>query len=142
MMVTIVDLLETLNELDVNREALSAIGRTGESILELNREQLLHGKRSDMTDMPDYSWISVTMFGKPDGPILLYDTGAFHGSFRLDVGSEEFEIIADDLYKLEDRFGEEIYGLTATNQEYYNQEIFYPEFINAVEELTGLKTNQ
>jgi hypothetical protein len=138
-MATVVDLLETLNELDVHREALSAIGRTGTSILDLNREQLLHGKRSDMTEMPDYSYISVTQFGKPEGPIMLYDTGAFHGSFQLDVGPDEFEILADDLYQLEDRYGEEIYGLTETNQEYYNQEIFFPELMNAVEDLTGLR---
>lgn len=137
-MTTVLDLIEVLSELDVQRESLAAIGRTGESMLDLNREQLLHGKRADMTKMPDYSYTSVTLFGKPAGPIMLYDTGAFHGSFQLDVDSQEFEILAIDLYDLEQTYGEDIYGLTPSNQEYYNQEVFFPELIMAVEQVTGL----
>lgn len=137
-MTTVLDLIEVLSELDVQRESLAAIGRTGESMLDLNREQLLHGKRADMTKMPDYSYTSVTLFGKPAGPIMLYDTGAFHGSFQLDVDSQEFEILAIDLYDLEQTYGEDIYGLTPSNQEYYNQEVFFPELMMAVEQVTGL----
>lgn len=137
-MVTALDLYEALSELDIQREALSAIGRTGESMLSLNREQLLHGIRADRTKMPDYSYTSVTMFGKPAGPIMLYDTGAFHESFQLDVDSQEFEILATDLYDLEEKYGEEIYGLTPSNQEYYNQEVFFPELMESIEVLTGL----
>lgn len=137
-MVTALDLYEALSELDIQREALSAIGRTGESMLSLNREQLLHGIRADRTKMPDYSYTSVTMFGKPAGPIMLYDTGAFHESFQLDVDSQEFEILATDLYDLEERYGEEIYGLTPSNQEYYNQEVFLPELMESIEVITGL----
>jgi len=137
-MVTALDLYEALSELDIQREALSAIGRTGESMLSLNREQLLHGIRADRTKMPDYSYPSVTMFGKPAGPIMLYDTGAFHESFQLDVDSREFEILAADLYDLEERYGEEIYGLTPSNLEYYNQEVFFPELMEAIMGFTGL----
>lgn len=137
-MVTALGLYEALSELDIQREALAAIGRTGESMLSLNREQLLHGIRADRTKMPDYSYTSVTMFGKPAGPIMLYDTGAFHESFQLDVDSREFEILAADLYDLEERYGEEIYGLTPSNQEYYNQEVFFPELMESIEVITGL----
>jgi len=137
-MTTVLDMIEVLSELDVQRESLAAIGRTGGSMLDLNREQLWHGIRADRTKMPDYSYTSVTMFGKPAGPIMLYDTGAFHGSFQLDVDSQEFEILAADLYDLEQRYGEEIYGLTPSNQEYYNQEVFFPELMEVIEEITGL----
>lgn len=140
-MTTVLDLHENLAELDIRREALSAIGRTGDSLLDLNREQLQHGLRSDKTVMPDYSYFSVTYYGKPAGPIRLLDTGAFQDSFKLDVDSDEFEILADDLYSLEERFGNEIYGLIPSNQEYYNQEIFLPEFANSIEFTTGLTLN-
>ena len=140
-MTTALDLRDNLTALSMHREALSAIGRTSEEIAKLNREQLLHGKRADGSKMPDYSYISVKLFGKPQGPIMLYDTGAFHASMEVDVDSTEFEIIADDKYSLEERFGEEIYGLADRNQEYYNQEIFYPEMLESIEELTGLKAN-
>lgn len=58
-MVTALGIYEALSELDIQREALAAIGRTGESMLSLNREQLLHGIRADRTKMPDYSYTSV-----------------------------------------------------------------------------------
>jgi len=140
-MTTAMDLFSGLSEVNVSREVLSAIGRTSKEIAELNREQLLHGKRADGTNMPDYSYISVKTFGKPDGPIMLYDTGAFHSSMQVDVGGDEFEILAEDKYRLEERFGEEIYGLTPNSQEYYNQEVFFPELANSIENQTGLKFN-
>ena len=140
-MTTALDLYVNLSDINVPREVLSAIGRTSDEIVKINREQLLAGKRADGTTMPNYSYISVKMFGKPDGPIVLYETGAFHESMQVDIGGSEFEILADDKYGLEERFGEEIYGLTDRGQEYYNQEVFYPELAESIEEITGLTFN-
>ena len=140
-MTTVLDVIEYLESLNVEREAKVAIGLTSEFILDLNREQLIHGKRADGTRMPNYSRASVVVYGKPAGPIMLYDTGNFQGSFKLDVGSEALQILADDPNDLEGRYGEEIYGLDKTNQEYYNQDIFLPELAKGIEEITGLKFN-
>lgn len=140
-MTTLEDLRETLMAVDITREVLSAIGRTSKEYINLNKDQLLDGKRADGSNMPNYSYISQTVFGKPDAPIMLYDTGAFHESMKLDVGGDELEILAEDVHGLEDRFGNEIYGLGDTNQEFYNQDIFFPELMEAIEALTGLKSN-
>jgi hypothetical protein len=137
-MATVLDLQDNIKAINVHVEAKSAIGRTAESYVELNREQLLEGYRADGSQLPDYSWISVKKYGKPEGPIRLFDTGAFHGSFKLDVGGEDTELIANDEHNLEERYGDEIFGLTSNSQEYYNQEIFYPEFAESLESLTGL----
>ena len=139
---TVVDLHECINDINVHRDAKSAIGRTSDEIAQLNTEQLMQGTRADGEEMPWYSQVSVEVFGKPDGPIRLFDTGAFHSSFTIDVGGEETEVLATDLYNLEERYGEEIYGLTDKNQEYYNQEVFFPEFAKSIEGITGLKIQQ
>lgn len=126
-------------DVNVNREVKMAIGKTSNEFLNLNREQLLHGRRADDTTLPKYSWISVVWYGKPNGPIMLYDTGDFHKSFKLDVGETDLNITANDKYGLEDEYGEEIYGLGGTNQRFYNEEIFFPVFAGAIEKITGLK---
>ena len=138
-MATVADMLENLKALDIKKEALVSIAATSGKILDLNREQLLHGKRSDGTTMPPYSEASVKKFHKPAGPILLYDTGRFQQSFKLDVGSSKIEFLSEDLHDLKKRYGDNIFGLGATNQEYYNQEVFLPEFSQKIESQTGLK---
>lgn len=138
---TVIDVLGTMKKVDAQRICKSVIGRTSDQYLDLNREQLLEGRRADGSVMPNYSWISVKVYGKPDGPIMLFDTGAFHGSFKLDVGSQDLEILANDEHNLEDRFGDEIYGLTPNSQEYYNQEIFLPELKEEITTITGLEFN-
>ena len=89
--------------------------------------------------MPPYSEASVKEFHTPAGPILLYDTGRFQQSFKLDVGSSKIEFLSEDLHDLKKRYGDNIFGLGATNQEYYNQEVFLPEFSQKIESQTGLK---
>ena len=140
MSVNVDDLLENVQKLNVNRETLIAIGKTSTQMAELNREQLREGKQSDGQNMPPYSWVSVHKFFKPEGPIRLFDTGAFHNSIQVDVGSDEFQFIAEDRYNLFERYGENnILGLTDRQQEYYNEEIFLPVFAEQVENQTGLK---
>lgn len=136
---TVLDLQGVMSEVDVHREAKSAIGRTAEQFIDLNREQLLEGRRADGTVMPDYSYASVKYYGKPAGPIMLFDTGEFHSSMKLDVGATDTEVLAVDKYGLEERFGDEIYGLMPGSQEYYNQEVFFPEFSGSIEKITGLE---
>lgn len=138
-MTMVSDMIETFKGLDLKKEALISISKTSGQYVELNQEQLSHGKRADGTKLPDYSPVSVKKFGKPAGPIMLYDTGDFYESFKLDVSSSNLQIVAADKYGLEKEYGKEIYGLGDTNQEYYNREIFLPEFAQKIEEQTGLK---
>ena len=138
-MTMVSDLLAAFNGLDVQKEALVSISKTSEKFVELNREQLQFGKRADGSFMPPYSRTSVIVFGKPSGPIRLYDTGAFQKSFKLDVSSSGVKVVANDIHGLEERYSDEIYGLGNTQQEFYNQEIFLPEFAKSIEAQTGLK---
>jgi len=141
-MTDILDLIEILNDLDIEIEAMDAITATAKDIADYNTDQLMTGHRSDGTKLPDYRPSSVKDFGKEDGPIKLYDTGDFHKSFRLDFNEDGYTIKADDLYDLEKRYGENIYGLDDLSQETYNEEEFFPVFANNIEQKTGLKFAQ
>lgn len=137
-MATVLDMIDNLKSLNIEKEALVAIGKTGERILDLNRDQLLDGKKSNGKVMPAYSDMSVEVYGKPSGPIRLYDTGAFQESFKIDVDSLGLQILSDDPNDLAGAYGDDIFGLTTKNQEYYNKEIFLPVFMDAVKNETGL----
>jgi hypothetical protein len=86
--------------------------------------------------MPDYSPVSVELYGKPDGPIRLYDEGDFYRGFF--VQADNFPVILGSRDSksemLKNEFGKEIFGLTKENtrelsqvylkrdlQEYYRQ---------------------
>ena len=75
--------------------------------------QLQRGEKGDGSKLPDYSETSVHKFGKPAGPIRLYDTGAFYKGMTLEVTAKDFEIIDTDSKtgKLTERFGDNILQL-------------------------------
>jgi len=137
-MATVLDMIDNLKYLNIEKEALIAISKTGERILDLNRNQLLDGKKADGKAMPAYSDASVEVYGKPSGLIRLYDTGAFQESFQIDVDSSGLQILSDDPNDLAGTYGDDIFGLTTKNQEYYNKEIFLPVLMESVKNETGL----
>ena len=138
-MADVLELIENLNNLDIEKVVKQSISITAPIIAQLNREQLKSGKRADNSNMPNYSKASVNLFGKPAGPIMLYETGAFHASITVQVKGDEILTTAKDLYNLSDKFTDEIYGLADTQQEIYNENIFYPELATEIEKETGLK---
>jgi hypothetical protein len=88
-----------------------------EKIIELNTDgQLWKGRDAENKEFPEYSYVSKDLFDKPDGPIRLYDTGAFYDSFRIIVKGTVAEITANSMKEgvdLVDKYSEfEIYGLT------------------------------
>ena len=95
---------------------VSGIIDDNQDLLNLNREQLLDGKKANGNAMPKYSNVSVEVYGKPTGPIRLFDTGDFHKSFTIATSGSTFSITGEDLYGLESRFGSDIYGIAKTKQ--------------------------
>ena len=138
-MADVLELIENLNNLDIEKVVKQSISITAPTIAQLNREQLKSGKRADNSNMPNYSKSSVNLFGKPAGPIMLYETGAFHDSITVQVKGDEVLTTAKDLYNLSDKYTDEIYGLADPQQEIYNENVFYPELATEIEKETGLK---
>jgi hypothetical protein len=82
--------------LDVHEVAVNSINETKDVIADLNVEQLNKGIRSDGSFMPDYSHASVELFGKPAGPIKLFDTGAFYRGFEVKMQGDKVIIDSTD----------------------------------------------
>jgi hypothetical protein len=102
---------------------LSIIKDHEDIIVDINTSQLMGGKRSDGSDMPQYSRVSVEQYGKPEGPIRLFETGEFHRGFFLET--EKFPVLFNSRdsktamlvegTRFKPGYGEEIFGLTKTN---------------------------
>lgn len=83
-------------------------------IEDLLAAQLQRGEKGDGSSLPDYSPVSIAKYGKPPGPIRLFDTGAFYRGMTLKVGTDSFEIDDSDLKtpKLTEFYGDNILQLS------------------------------
>ena len=83
-------------------------------------EQGIRGDEVSIADFAPYSPLTVQIKqakGQPTDRVTLRDTGDFHGSFFIKVGSDHFEVKATD-WKTEElvkQFGEEILEFTDEN---------------------------
>jgi hypothetical protein len=119
------DIVERASNLNENTAWFQVIDREMQwEIIRLNTiDQLFNeGIKSDGSFLPDYSKTSVEMYGKPDGHIMLKETGQFYRSFVVKVDPKGLQIIADTLKgsgindDLAVRYGIDILGLTDENQ--------------------------
>lgn len=146
-MADVMDMIENLNSLNIDKEAKVAIAKTTNDMVKLNQEQLTYGLRADGKKIghyrnSEYAAMKNAMNPLPGfGFVDLILTGAFYESFEIDVNGDELERFATDSKadSLIDKYGDEVFGLTENNQEFYNEEIFYPLFTDSIEEQTGLK---
>lgn len=132
-MATANEILEKLSRIDINLSAQVAMENTAKAATDAQRQQLQQGLRSDDTVMPDYSFRSVFQYGKPPGPIKLYDTGAFYRGILIDVRQDIFIIESADEKNtmLQNRYGKEILGLGTQARIDYIRTL-KPEFIKQI----------
>lgn len=97
-------------------------------------EQLKEGKDGDDIFLPNYSRNSVIKFGKPPGPIKLFDTGSFYQKVFLDVLDNAFDINDTDskTTKLVNTYGKAILKLTEKNKQLVIDFILKPELIKKI----------
>ena len=114
--------------MNLNPVVLEGIEETfsdNDSVVEdLNIAQLQMGMRSDGVFLPDYSVRSVVEFGKPPGPIRLFDTGAFYRGITL-VASREFADLEgrdSKTNELQSDYGDRIIGLSEDNRRAFQHE--------------------
>lgn len=84
------------------------------TVEDFNIFQLQKGERADGSTLPNYSPRSVQVYGKPAGPIKLYDEGDFYRGITLKVVPGGIELVGLDVKTamLQLRYGDDIIGLS------------------------------
>ncbi len=139
------EIIARLKGINVQVEAIETFNKHAETAAQLNRVQLSHGMKGDGTFLPDYSYTSVTKFGKPPGPIKLYDTGAFY--MDIEYKAIGVQIVSDSKSdkretidgSLPERYGPEILTLLDESKGAMITKLVRPTYIGRIREQTGFK---
>lgn len=99
--------------------------------------QLRQGLKGDGSYLPNYSPRSVSQFGKPFGPIKLYETGDYYQGLKAKAFGSVLEIDDTDWKdaKLTTIYGPEIKALTDQSLQELQEEVFIPGMIYEVNQL-------
>lgn len=142
-MSTIAALYRRVQNFDVAATALKSLEQTKEEMADFNVDQLKRGENNEGGNMPNYSKTSVNVFGKPEGPIRLYDIGDFYRGLYVKV--ENGEIVTsstdDKTDMLFNRFAKEdiyFFGLNPKSKSEFIKEYLQKTFMQNVKEETGL----
>ena len=66
-----------------------SISKTKSDLEDINRERMLSGRLRDGQVLPHYSEISQSVYGYPNIPIALKDTGAFQEAIFVEVQGDK-----------------------------------------------------
>jgi hypothetical protein len=101
----------------MREETLNAFTKNESSIVDYNTEQLMGGQDSKGENLPNYSPGSVARFGKPPGPIKLFDSGDFHNGFFVRKQADKiiFDSRDEKTDMLKNEYGADIFGLQPKN---------------------------
>lgn len=140
-MATILGMLNKVKALDTDKVIDDAIEETLPDVEAINRERMLDGVKSDGSIMPNYSIISQEVYGYPDEPIKLRDTGAFHAGITAKRQGDAIVQTSTDskTEMLVDRYGETIFGTGGSYKKQYQDENLRPAMNKKITESTGLK---
>lgn len=128
------DMLDNLRKVDLPLSMAAAMEDTAGAATDQQRAQLAQGLMSDDSFLPAYSFRSVFQYGKPPGPIRLYDTGDFYRGMLLDVRQDIFILESADPKStmLQNRYGGNIFGFGTKAQAEYII-VLKPVFVDHVQ---------
>lgn len=147
-MAGVLEIMARFEALDIDAIAENSILETGNEMVQLNRDQMLAGLRSDDTKIkPEYSGTTIVekeRKGQPYDHVTLYDTGEFQGEMVLTVTKEQAFItsLSEKTDKLEEKYDTtkgHILGLGPTRHNRYLNEYLRAKWKQKVEAATQLK---
>lgn len=138
---TIKGLLKKVESMDTSAVIDTAFDKTLSDLEDINRERMLDGVRSDGSIMPNYSKVSVEVFGYPPGPIKLKDTGAFQEAIKVVRSGNVLSTDSTDQKSgmLQGRYGKKIFGTGGSYKKQYLDENLRPALHREITAVTGLK---
>jgi hypothetical protein len=127
-------LIDKLKSLNSDQVVDDAIEDNLYEIVKLNQSQLEKGEYVSGNKLPDYSDVSVELFGKPDGPMTLKESGYYYGSMEGQLAGDEIRILSDPIKidngrrtnieeKYGSSFGEQIKGLQEGNKKIIREKV-------------------
>lgn len=139
------EIFEGLENLDIKAIAGEAIDETREKLMNLQRDQLLHGLRADGKLIGKYRNNKYARVKNQMNPLAglgnvdLKLTGAVHNELFVDVRDNEYIIDSADskMADLVEKYDDPL-GLTEDNEQIYIDETLEEAFILKVEKQTGL----
>lgn len=143
---TVTELTDKLKAFDVVAEARAVIQKTGRQYVDLNKNQMLKGgTREEGVLIGSYKSamyrdMKLQLNPEAKGNVDLKLTGQFHAGMFAELDGDNIMMTSRDTKanKLEEKYGERIYGLNTENQSDYNTTVFLPEFLAVLEQKTGL----
>ena len=119
---TLAALYRRLSSIDLIDEVAQAMGETSDIAVQLNRDQMYAGIRSDGSEItPKYT--PLTKFlkskeGRPFDRVTLNDTGSFYRLTFLRIVDNSYELDSrdDKTNKLKTKYGDKIFGLTTDSK--------------------------
>lgn len=157
---TLHELQRRLKGFNILTELADSVDETKEAVVELNREQLLHGLDSEgnylsPTYLEDpffkspesgkrYAEWKARIEPKRDKPFFvpnLFITGRYHSTIDLSVTQETMVTTSDDpaADSIEAKFGEDIYGLNSESKSEYIPNHLLPILQTKITGKLGLK---
>lgn len=117
-----------------------AFEQSADDLAQINRERMLDGQDANGRPMPDYSPVSVKVYGYPPGPIRLKATGVFQAAIKVEVRNDavitnSLDIKSDMLQK---RYGN-IFGTYGPYKKEFNSQFLGPRVREKISNLLQLK---
>lgn len=146
---TIKSLAKGLRSINLERQIPIMINATKETLVNYNKDQLLHGLTSEgvtganLRGYRSYEYAvfknamnSLPEFGTPD----LRLTGAFYSGIKAEISATEITMYSTDIKApdLETKFTIFIYGVNRKNMSEYAGGVLYTEFKNYITLKSGL----
>lgn len=143
-MATIKALLNRFENLNTDAIVAETMQESADAIAEKNKEQLYSGEDADGAEItPGYRPLTIAIKqskGQPTDRVTLRDTGSFYQGIYVSVNGDRLITDSRDTKsaKLQDKYGEKIFGLNDKFSFEVIKETIRPVFKNKIQEAVKL----